>query len=373
MKVIMIGSDRKLFAEGSAVRSRILEYGSLSEELHVIVFSQKNLGLKDVKIADNVWLYPTNSKNRFRYMSDAVRLGNKIKGADIVTTQDPFEAGYVGWKMSRRGGPKLHVQIHTDFFSPFFVKGSFLNKIRVRIARFIIPRAECVRVVSKKIADSIQFHNIKIKNNPYILPIFVDIKKIWKQVPQIDLHLKYPQFENIIVMTSRLTVEKNVVSALEAMSEVIKKHPKTGLVIVGEGPEKAHLIEYIERYTLQDNVIIESWTDDVVSYYKTAEMFLNTSYYEGYGMSIIEAVASDCPVITTDVGIARDFFGQSHGVIICPVNNTACIVKSIMRLVEGDVLRRQLRLKAQRVVQCLVISDKKKYLNKYLESWKRCI
>ena len=45
---------------------------------------------------------------------------------------------------------------------------------------------------------------------------------------------------------------------------------------------------------------------DLPSYYKTADLFLAASLYEGYGMALVEAQAADCPIISTDVGVARE-------------------------------------------------------------------
>ena len=78
LKVLMIGSDRKLFEEGSAVVERIKGYGALVEELHIIVFALKSLGFTDKRIAPNVWIYPTNSFSRWLYIYDAASLGKKI-------------------------------------------------------------------------------------------------------------------------------------------------------------------------------------------------------------------------------------------------------------------------------------------------------
>ena len=57
-----------------------------------------------------------------------------------------------------------------------------------------------------------------------------------------------------------------------------------------------------------NNVIFEKWIDreTLFSYYKTVDLFLVTSLYEGYGMTLVEAQAAGCPIISTDVGVARE-------------------------------------------------------------------
>jgi len=114
LKVLMISSDRKILEEGSAVAERVKEYGSLVEELHIIVFTTqkhcRSLKIKNSKlrISSNVWIYSTNSVSRWLYIHDAVKLGDKIihenkciNGKSVITTQDPFECGLVGLKIKK--------------------------------------------------------------------------------------------------------------------------------------------------------------------------------------------------------------------------------------------------------------------------------
>lgn len=109
-------------------------------------------------------------------------------------------------------------------------------------------------------------------------------------------------------MASRLTREKNIGLAIEAIREIIKSKPRTGLVIVGSGQESEKLKAKSAKLNLEKNVIFEPWIDQetLYSYYKTADLFLVTSLYEGYGMTLVEALAAGCPIVSTDIGVARE-------------------------------------------------------------------
>ena len=94
MIILSIGTDKKTFEQGSAVRSRMAEYGTLFDELHIIIFTLKKHGFKAEKISENVWIYPTDSWSRLFYPFSACRLFRKKLSAlniDVVTAQDPFE------------------------------------------------------------------------------------------------------------------------------------------------------------------------------------------------------------------------------------------------------------------------------------------
>src|SRR3989344_3322324 len=166
-----------------------------------------------------------------------------------------------------------------------FLKAVF-NKIRVMLAKFLIPRAFCVRAVSERIKNSIKNEfNLEAKLPSIvvlpILPVLMDLTAEPK---------RFSEFAKTILMVSRLTSEKNVGLAIDAMAEVIKKHPKIGLVIVGDGPEREALKLQTTNYKLQTNVKFVGWQTDVTSYYKGADIFLLTSLYEGWGMGVVDAM-----------------------------------------------------------------------------------
>ena len=352
MKILTIGSDRQLFTNGSKVRQRIIDLASVLIELHIIVFNKRSLGLKEEQIAPNVWIYPTNSVHRWSYVFDAVKLGHRFRNIQVVSAQDPFESGLAAWFISRRLDTKLQLQIHTDFLSPYFRQESFLNKIRVRLARFLLSKADGIRVVNQRIKDSL-IAKFKIPDAKIIvLPVFVDIEKIRQAPIKTDLHKKYSQFDQIVLMASRLTREKNIGLAIEAMNKIIIRQQKTGLIIVGSGPEEKNLKLKAKSHKLEANVLFEPWTDNLPSYYKTVDLFLVTSLYEGYGRTIVEALACGLPVVSTDVGVAREV-----GAIIARDTNLA------------DLIEKTLSADKKADFKDCPILDKQLYLKTYLSSW----
>lgn len=307
MRVLSIGSDRKLWEPGSEVAERVVAYGAATDELAVIVLTRQSLGHARRSLSPQVTLYPTNSRTRWLYWWDAWRLGRRLGRFDVVTAQDPFESGLAAWLVAC-GQAKLQLQLHTDVLSPYFWRESLLNKIRVCLALWLVPRADGIRVVSQRIKDSLVARLDIAPDKITVLPVFVDIEK-WRAAPvTVDLHQKYRQFKKIILMASRLTREKNILLALDALRALGRS--EVGLIIVGAGPEERALKAEAARLGLARQVMFEMWTDNLASYYKTADVFLNTSWYEGYGRTLVEATAAGCPVISTDVGVARETAAQ---------------------------------------------------------------
>ncbi|MEK7081726.1 MAG: glycosyltransferase [Patescibacteria group bacterium] len=358
-KLLMISTDRKIFEEDSAVRARMIEYGKLFGETHIIVFAKNNRQptTDNRRLSDNTFVYSTNSLSKFFYIFDAVRIGKsvienckparpagglKIENC-LITTQDPFECGLVGWRLARKFKIPLELQIHTDIGSPYFTslklgwRLATLNFLRFQSARFLLPRADKIRVVSVRIKNYL-ISRFKIAEAKIeIRPIKIDEAKIQRAVvsPENDLRKKYYQFDFIALAAGRLEPEKNFALAIDVWRAVIKKFPRAGLIIVGAGSLEKNLKLFAQggpRKARQDNVVFEPWTENLASYYKTADVFLNTSFYEGYGMTLAEAVVADCPVISSDVGVIDEIYRSGKKAAICSVGDKNCFVAEINRL-----------------------------------------
>src|SRR3989344_1421965 len=153
MRVLSIGTDRNLFEEGSASRTRHEAYTQQLGALDIIVFAN---GDRELAHSGALSVIPTNSVSRLLYGFDALRIARKLPKPDVVTVQDPFETGIIGWLIARRLNVSLHVQIHTDFLSPEYARLSTLNRMRVWIAGFVLRRAARVRVVSERVKKTIE-------------------------------------------------------------------------------------------------------------------------------------------------------------------------------------------------------------------------
>lgn len=337
-KLLMISTDRRIFEMNSAVARRQAEHAREWEEVDIVIFeSKKNFKLRGqpkepFQIAPNCFAYSTRSAFKLKYPFDAQRIGAMIintRGITEITCQDSSLTAMAGVGLKHRFKLPLEIQIHEDLGSPNYAF-SATNRIRLGLAKRYIPQADKIRVVSNRMLDFLK----PIYRGPTsVKPIEIDVEWIRRAPITHDLRVKYPQFKKIVLVVSRLEGEKNielaikswplviagldrekidsrgdpVPEAVKANSSYSKSFP-VGLIVVGEGSRLDKLKSLAAALHVEDSVKFDGWANQaaLVSYYKTADLFLCTSLFEGYGMSFVEAGAANLKIVSTDVGIARE-------------------------------------------------------------------
>ncbi len=301
--VLVVGTETGLFSRESKAYERTLRYGTCFSRLDLIVLCRRGVADGPFQISENTHAYPTLSENPLFFAFDALRIARKLEKPNVITVQDPFESGLVGFFLARKWRVPLHVQVHTDFLSPAFASHSILNRIRVRIARFVLKRAAGVRVVGENVKKALIAAGYGTQAEFSVLPIFIDTEQFRNTPVSEDLAKKFSKFRTKILVVSRLEGEKDVSLALTSFG---KASPKSAcLIIVGDGREKKMLQRLAQALGVEKRVFFEG-TQDPKQYYALADLVLAPSRYEGYGRTIIEGLSAGKPVLSTDVGIARE-------------------------------------------------------------------
>lgn len=360
MKILTISTDNDILTEGSWTRERMIWYAGLFEEYHILLVTK---AAGEETSFGNVRVYPMNFRRAIGW-----RPNFKV---DLVSAQDPFENGLIGWRLAGKLNVSLHLQIHTDFLSHFFRNKSLKNKIRVAMSRFLLPRASQIRVVSERIKKSLLDAFKLPESKITVLPIFIDVQKIKSAPVEINLREKYPEFNFIILMASRLTEEKNIPMATGVMGAIVKMFPKTLLFIAGKGPEEENIKYQIAKYKLENNVKIEEWTNNIISYYKTADLFLLTSNYEGYGRTIVEAMAAGCPVLMTDVGLAGSIVRSGYNGAVIPVGDKKSLEREMTNMIMDRSTRINLAVSAEKTIA--VFPNKDEYLEQMKKMYEKTL
>ena len=104
----------------------------------------------------------------------------------------------------------------------------------------------------------------------------------------------------VIGHVGRLCYQKNQGFLLDVLAEVVKKRPESGLLLVGEGEDKAMLEKKARRLGITDKVLFYGVAEHMERLYWAMDAFAFPSRFEGLGIVAIEAQAAGLPVICSD-------------------------------------------------------------------------
>jgi len=153
--------------------------------------------------------------------------------------------------------------------------------------------------------------------------------------------------EPVVAIVARLVPIKDVGLFLEALARL--SSPATGIV-VGDGEERASLEAHAAALGIASRCRFLGWRRDVRAVYAAADVVALTSRNEGSPVSIIEAMATGCAVVCTDVGGVSDIVASGVSGILVPYRDAAALAAAIDRLLTDPVARVRLGNEARRAV-----------------------
>lgn len=332
MKALFISNDPLIFVPESAVRARMRAYAALMDELHIVGVARA--GAEPAE-EGGLFLHPVAASKAMRIpaLAKKARAVIRARGIEVVSAQDPFEHGLAALLAARGTGAKLHIQIHTDFLSPYFARESLLNRTRIAIASLTLRAARGIRVVSPRISRLLRERYGNAIPEPSVVPVALPA-----DAPEA-VPLPANSFMFSLLAVSRLEREKHIEDILSALVLVSRKFPKIGLFIAGSGSLEDMLKRRAASLGLSENVIFLGNRLDARGLMKSAQAFIQASAHEGYSLSLIEAALAGAPIATTDAGVVGDVLVPEIDALVSRPLDPDALAKNILRLIENNTLR----------------------------------
>jgi glycosyltransferase involved in cell wall biosynthesis len=170
-------------------------------------------------------------------------------------------------------------------------------------------------------------------------------RKGWVIANPVDLPRDWQnrRGKSILAAVGRLTDQKGFDLLLEAFSRIAEAHPEWRLVIWGEGEERSSLQALRDALGLQQRVDMPGITERPGLWIETADAFVLSSRYEGWGIVLLEAMASGLPVVSfeCDWGPRVMITHESDGILV-PKEDVEALAKALDRLLADRELRERL-------------------------------
>jgi glycosyltransferase involved in cell wall biosynthesis len=191
---------------------------------------------------------------------------------------------------------------------------------------------------------------------------------------QLRAALGLPPDALLMIYTGRLAVSKGIMTLIEVWQELAAANPETHLVIVGTGRGsfddcEPALREFILRHDLAGRVTLTGSVANVNEYLQASDLFVFPSDYEGFSLSILEAMCVGLPMVATRVGIAAELEGRGSFGLLVPPKDKAAFREALRRLLPDPARRAQMSIDAQAAVRAGYSSEAeaRRYLELFAE------
>jgi L-malate glycosyltransferase len=184
-----------------------------------------------------------------------------------------------------------------------------------------------------------------------VVPNVIDLERFTPDSAQKPAHSKEPR----IIVTRNLETIYDVGTAVRALSIVKNSWPDVRMTIAGSGPERDALVELTQELGLASNVTFTGRLDNehIALIYQQADVFVNPSLVDNMPISILEALASGVPVVTTDVGGIPFLVEHDKTAMLVPPRDAVAMAAALLELLSN-------RMKA-----CRLASAGRDYVQRY--------
>ncbi len=228
---------------------------------------------------------------------------------DIVHTHTA-KAGFLGRWAARACGIRsilhtYHGHVFHSYFGPgktaFFV---CLERASARVTRAIITLSESLR------SELTRRYHIARPEAVHVIPLGIDLRGLSAASKEaahaIRLRWGGEQEASMVGIVGRLVPVKDHALFLRAAHRTAEQIPGARFLIVGDGPLRSELERKARQLGLGESAVFTGWVRDLEPLYRALDLTVITSRNEGTPVSLIEALAAQCPVVATDVGGVRD-------------------------------------------------------------------
>ena len=307
--------------------------------------------------AAGVRVIPLELSGKYAFREAVKRLGEVVRRErpDLLLTT-LFRAGIVARWVSHRWGLPLIDGFVNDSYSPY--RWQALDAMgRVKLCavwgldRLTVHRVTWFTAVSAAVRDS-NCRTLRVPRER-VTVIYrgrdperyrpVDPARRSSERSALGVEGPGPLLLNV----ARLLPRKGQRELLQAMPQILSRHPEAVLLLVGEGDDRTILEARVERAGLTAHVHLLGSRQDVPELLGAADVFLFPSHYEGHGGALVEAMMAGLPIVATNTAIHRESVTEGETAYLVPVDAPESLADAVCALLDDPDGARRLGLQAR--------------------------
>lgn len=230
------------------------------------------------------------------------------------------KAGMVGRIAAKLAGVPIilhtfHGHVFHGYFSPL------KTKFFIALEKFCGVLSDRIITISDRLKQEIAAYGVAPLAKIDIIPLGFDLSTFARQTRHsgdFRTSIGFPADGKLIAAVGRLVSIKNIPLLLEALAIARQSNPQIHLALIGDGELRSHLEILARDLGIANAVIFTGWRQDLPQIYADLDGVVISSDNEGTPASLIEAMATGCPVIATRVGGVPDLVAPERGRLVAP-------------------------------------------------------
>ncbi|WP_090825645.1 glycosyltransferase family 4 protein [Nitrosovibrio tenuis] len=177
-----------------------------------------------------------------------------------------------------------------------------------------------------------------------LVPNIIDLSRFKAEMgDDATQRVNQPDFPHIIVTRNLEPIYDNI-TALHAFNIVRRTFPAARLTLAGSGPERDRLAQLAAELGMAEAVTFTGRLDNegMVSIYRAADVMVNPSLADNMPISVLEALASGVPVVSTDVGGIPYLVEHQKTAMLVPAQSPEAMASAILSLLNNPAKARRM-------------------------------
>lgn len=244
--------------------------------------------------------------------------------------------------------------IHADLFGRIFghifgikriacsQRGKLLQWEFLRLADFLTKSLVTKYIVQTEVAKQELTKKLRLPAEKIaVIPNAIDVTEFEFELDKEDKRASLGLSIDDIVITcvSKLRREKGHEYLLEAFEEIHEKYPKTKLLIAGDGERRQELLDQTLHYSSKSSIFFLGNRDDIKEILRISDIFVLPTLGEGMSNAVMEAMASELPIITTDIPENQELIKHENTGVLIPTRSSLSIAAAAESLLDKEERR----------------------------------
>ena len=318
----------------------------LAEKGHEIHFITSSMPFRLNKMYPSITFHQVevNSYSVFQYAPYDIALANKMaeviidEGLDVLHVHYamPHAVCAILAKDMAKSDIGIVTTLHGTDITVLGDDSSLSGAIR-----YGIEKSDIVTAVSHSLANQ-TMELIAPQQEIETIYNFVDEQEYYKKdAGNLKELLGIAPDEKVVIHVSNFRKVKRVPDIVKSF-ELIRKEMPAKLLLVGDGPEKHPVMEYVRGTSIEEDILFLGKQDNLSELYAISDLMLLLSQKESFGLVLLEAMACEVPCIGTNVGGIPEVISHGENGYLVELGDTEKVAEYGIQLLQDPILHKQM-------------------------------